>query len=151
MNNFEIVKKGYNTLDVDNYINTIKSNYELKIGEYRVTISDLNSKIEFLEKELIKYKEKEETVSKSIIKAVEKAEEIEYTSKVRFALEGERVRVFKEKWLSYINQYLDKMSPDFILEVNNYLAKVEKEAFLLFQKEFHIKDYFEETGKYIDI
>ena len=52
MNNFEIVKKGYNTLDVDNYINTIKSNYELKIGEYRVTISDLNSKIEFLENEL---------------------------------------------------------------------------------------------------
>ena len=73
MNNFEIVKKGYNTLDVDNYINTIKSNYELKIGEYRVTISDLNSKIEFLENELKKYKEKEETVSKSIIKAVEKA------------------------------------------------------------------------------
>lgn len=150
MDQFKTVKKGYEKNTVDNYINSLKSNYELQIGEYRVNISDLHVKIDKLEAELNKYKEKEETIGKSIEKAIEKAEEIEYTSKIRFALEGERIKVFKEKWLSYVNKYIDSIHPNHIIEMNNYLNQVEKEAFKLFQQEFHVKDYLDENSRFIE-
>lgn len=107
MYNFNIVKKGYNSAQVDTFINELNNKNKTIIDEKTLRIEELRNENYVLQKELIEYKKREDNVNQALITAVEKSKELEYSIKIRFELEYERLKLFRKKWELYIEDLLN--------------------------------------------
>ena len=74
---FDINKKGYDTEQVDNFINKLSVKYEEKLSEQKDRVFSLKNELALMEERLESYKDKDKQISQALIYAVEKVEQIE--------------------------------------------------------------------------
>lgn len=109
---FSVTKKGYSPKEVEEYIAAVKREYESTIVKQRERIQTMLEEKEAAEKELAAYREKSSQISKAIMSAVAKAEEIEKLSHIKYNQEITRLKAFHEKWTQYYEQILDEYPLD---------------------------------------
>lgn len=109
---FIVTKKGYSPAQVDEYVAAIKREYENAINKQRARIAEMLAEKEKTDKELAAYREKSSQISKAIVSAVAKAEEIERLSRLKYNQEITRLKAFHEKWTKYYNKILDEYPLD---------------------------------------
>lgn len=108
MNKFRTKLRGYDKKEVDEYLLAITSSYEERLKEQADRIDELKAECAVLKGENDAFCEREKSVSKALLAASEKAEEIEAAAKVRYSLEIQRLNSFRDKW----TDYLAKISAD---------------------------------------
>ncbi len=105
MAKFEIDKSGYNISQVDEYIDSLTLKYEKRLSEQKDKLFALKNEYNMLETNLSESKLKEEEVSKALLFAVEKSEQIEKSSKKIYDLEVRRMRLMYAKWKDMLAQF----------------------------------------------
>ena len=124
MAKFNIDKNGYNVTEVEEYIDSLTLKYENKLSEQRDKIFALKNENNMLQSNLDDYKIKEEEMSKALLFAVEKSEQIEKSSKKVYELEIRRMRLIYAKW----KEILDMINiEELILGSNNMAGLTLKE------------------------
>lgn len=98
MSKFSLDKKGYNTTEVDNYINNLCLKYEEKLSEQKDRVFALKNELEQANEKLKQYIEKDKQISQALMYAVEKADEIESGAKKIYELETKRIRLLYKRW-----------------------------------------------------
>ncbi len=101
MYKFDIVKKGYNKEQVDSYIAREIDSYKQTVSDKNMRISELLHLNNNLNKQLDEYKLREDNVNKALITAIEKSQEMEMLVKKSYNIELERLRIWRDKWVSY--------------------------------------------------
>lgn len=101
MYKFDTVKKGYDKVQVDNYINREIDSYKQTISDKNMRISELLHQNNNLNKQIDEFKLREDNVNKALITAIEKAQEMEMLVKKSYNIELERLRIWRDKWISY--------------------------------------------------
>lgn len=143
--NFQVARKGYDRFQVQEYIKDITDKYEKTILGLRDRIEglkrengELSHKVELLKKD-------SDSINLALTQAIDKAKNIEYSSKVKFALEGERLKIFSSKWQTYCKancNTVDKSQRDNVVA---RLKEFEGELVELMNKELNIGDYVNEA------
>ena len=64
---FDINKKGYDTEQVDNFINKLSVKYEEKLSEQKDRVFSLKNELALMEERLETYKDKDKQISNVII------------------------------------------------------------------------------------
>ncbi len=95
---FDTDKKGYDVTQVDNYIKTLTLKYEEKLAEQKDRVFTLRNEVNVLKERLEGYQDKDRQISKALIFAVEKADQIENSAKKLYDLEIKRINLLYEKW-----------------------------------------------------
>ena len=135
MAKFDIDKKGYDTSQVDKFIDSLTLKYEEKLSEQKDRVFSLKREIGTLKERLENYEEKDKQISKALIFAVEKAEQIENSAKKIYDLEVRRIRILYKKWNDIIN-FLEESHPEILTngklqlslnEFNGNIASVIKQ------------------------
>ena len=108
MSNFKVVKNGYDTKEVDDYIFNLNTESENKFHEQKMRISDLKRELEEVKSQLKVFKEKNANISDALVVAVETAKQIESSSKNIYELEIKRVRSLYDKWQKFLNDFMKK-------------------------------------------
>lgn len=98
MARFDINKKGYDTEQVDTFINKLSVKYEEKLSEQKDRVFALKNELSTLEDRLNNYKDKDKQISQALIFAVEKAEQIEGNASKLYDLEIKRMRLLYKQW-----------------------------------------------------
>ncbi len=125
--NFIVRRKGYDVKQVDEYILTLTKNYETSLAAQRDRIESQKAEIAAKEKLLQEYIARKESITNSITQAVEKARQIEYAAKVRYALEGERLAAFSAKWVRYCESMTQAVDKNLLQQAKEYVEKAQKE------------------------
>lgn len=159
---FKLSLTGYNKKEVDEYIFKIQTlnNESLALANQNVNI--LEEEIKQLKRELKSKESREEEVTEAIIAATNRAKELENAWKQRYALEVERIRLFRNKWESFIEEKklklpakdrCDKVTGQLYAEERE-LIKMMKESFNLSTEANHINpvnaQYLDESKRLID-
>jgi len=107
---FNKAKKGYDIKEVDNFLKSI----DATILTQKELIAELDKKSTGLENELTSYKQKHGLIAKSIMNAIQKAEQIEKMSRQKYENELAHLKAFHERWLNYYNRLIQKypLTPD---------------------------------------
>lgn len=98
---FTKTKNGYSEKEVDDYISLIKANNEKVIAEKENTISELKEQVEAV-------KNKEKSIAIALTAAVNKAKEIETSSKNIYRLKIEQMTILCSKWEMLLNEMIKK-------------------------------------------
>ncbi len=106
MSNFNLEKNGYNKNEVDTYLHNIVQDFECKLQEQKIRISDLKREMENLNNELGKFKSKNDNISDALVVAVETAKQIETNSKSMYELEIQRLRNLYSKWELVLTEFI---------------------------------------------
>lgn len=123
---FSLEKKGYCKKEVETYLKSYKESFEQTLKEQRERIDSLKAENENLSKIIAVYKEKEDCVSEALLSAINKAKEVENAVRIRFAVEGERVKLFQAKWTKYAEKLKNKaVSQQESDSLNDYLESVK--------------------------
>lgn len=132
---FSLDKKGYNTKEVNDYINNLYLKYEEKLSEQKDRVFALKSELEKAQARLDHYIEKDKQISQALIYAVEKADEIESASKKIYELEIKRVRLLYKRWEELLleveskypqinnNSYIYSLLDSFKASINDVLEQ----------------------------
>lgn len=127
MENFNTEKKGYNKEEVTNYIQKIVNQYERASLEQRERIESLKNENKTLQESLSELVSKKDSINIALTNAVEKAKNIEYASKIRYALEGERITIFEKKWSSFCKNVVPKIAPKIADEMTDFFKSTRSE------------------------
>lgn len=120
-------KKYFTAEEVEDAISGLTARYEEVLAEQKQRIYDLRTQLKNAEQRIKEYKSKSELVAKALIGAVQKAEEIDKLSKIKYSQEVTRLKLFHDRWTSYYARILDKYPLDEELKaVSDFNAKVEK-------------------------
>ena len=121
MAKFDIDKKGYDTSQVDKFIDSLTLKYEEKLSEQKDRVFSLKREIGTLKERLENYEQKDKQISKALIFAVEKAEQIENSAKKIYDLEVRRIRILYKKW-NDILALLEEFQPEILINGKLQLA-----------------------------
>ena len=108
MGKFSLEKNGYSTKEVDNYLYNMSTDYENKLREQKMRISDLKRELETTKEQLGLFKEKNSNISDALVVAVETAKQIENSSKNIYELEIKRIRSLYDKWKKFLEELMKK-------------------------------------------
>lgn len=108
MAKFNIDKKGYNTQEVDDYITNLYLKYEEKLSEQKDRVVALKNEVDNLNEKLSGFLHKDEQISKALIFAVEKSEQIENNAKTIYNLEIKRINALYSRWEELLLEIEDK-------------------------------------------
>lgn len=111
---FRNEKNGYSKKEVDNYIKLLEEKIDFQAKEYDCIQRKLNE----LQAKLDEYLQKESSISKALISAVEKANSIELDSKNKYELEITKVKLLYEKWEAFLHKLLQE-TPELRGEFDN--------------------------------
>lgn len=95
---FKVTRKGYDIAEVDNFLNLEADKNEKIHAQQRERIVELVNEISDLKRQLKEYREREGQISSAIISATEKAEKMTADLKFRYAMEMDRLSLFRAKW-----------------------------------------------------
>lgn len=123
---FATKRRGYDKKQVDDYVFETGSRTEKTIGQLRDRVAQLEKENSELSARLNACLAREDSVAKALIGAIDKAKEIEYASKVRFALEGERLKEFEDKWIAFCNNKINKADPNLRDETTAFVGAMKK-------------------------
>lgn len=121
MARFNLERKGYNKKEVDDYIGKTVSYLEAKINDQNERIKQLKEETDFLYKKTDEYRRNEEKVSSALIKVMDIRHNTELEMYERNELELERLKLFREKWLSYALEVQKSECEGIIDSLNRYM------------------------------
>lgn len=124
MAKFNIDKKGYDPQEVDEYINNLYLKYEEKLAEQKDRVIALKGELEALNEKLSGFVKKDEQISKALIYAVEKSEQIENNAKTVYNLEIKRINNLYARWEELLLE-IESKYPD--VNKNRYLKSILNE------------------------
>lgn len=136
---FKLSITGYNKKEVDEYIIRIQSlnNESLALANQNVSI--LENELKELKNELRAKDSREQEVTEAIIAATNRAKEMENAWKRRYALEVERIRLFRNKWESFIEEKKLKLpAKDRCDKVTGQLLSEERELIKMMKENLNI-------------
>lgn len=135
---FKVEKKGYSIKEVDNYILELLVENERLLQEKTLRIDELRQENFKLLKQLENFKKNENNISKTLIYAQNKAEEIEQKSKQKLKTELKNLDDFYEKWQTFFDELLKKY-PLLEFDTKNILNSLKNDINNLIKNEFHIE------------
>lgn len=144
---FSSQRKGYDKGQVEEYIKMLTDKYESTILALRDRIEGLTRENKGMYDKVNELKREQDSINLALTQAIDKAKNIEYSSKVKFALEGERIKIFSSKWQSYCKanvQTVDKSQRDGVVA---RLKEYEDELTQLMSKELNISDFVSEADQ----
>lgn len=115
MARFDIEKNGYKISQVDEYIDSITLKYEKLLSEQKDRIFALKNENSMLEMSYNELKLKEDEVSKALVFAVEKSEQVEKSAQKIFELEVRRLRLIYTRW----QEIIDMLDRDMLSGLTN--------------------------------
>lgn len=95
---FKRTRRGYSVDEVEAYVTSTAEAYEKTGREQRERIAELNAKIDELNAIIKDYRAREDGIASAFITANEKAEKLTADIRLRYGMELERLRLFREKW-----------------------------------------------------
>lgn len=95
---FKLKRRGYDVDEVEKYLSATNAEFERVGREQRERIAELSEKINELTRIVMDYRAREESISSAFVAANEKAEKLTADIRLRYGMELERLRLFKEKW-----------------------------------------------------
>jgi len=101
---FNKAKKGYDMKEVDSYVKSM----DTTILTQKERILEQDKVVADLEIELESYRKKQELIAKSIMNAIQKAEQIENMTRQKYQSDLEHLRAFHDRWLGYYNKLMQK-------------------------------------------
>ncbi len=110
MEYFRRESNGYSTDDVDNFLQKMRREYSEKLRRQNEKMLTMTQEMNDLKYSLEIYKEKEKRVSKALIKAVQKADEITNSSRTVYDLEIKRVQLLYQKWENVLEELRSKFA-----------------------------------------
>lgn len=144
---FDIVRKGYDIVQVDDYINKVQLKDSDSVQEKNLRISELTSENNVLKGMIKQLKEREDNVQNALLVAIEKAEDIKKFAEKKYNLELERIRLFKLKWTSYCSKVLKNLDISNTKgEVLGVLDSLESEFIENFKKGLPLNEMNEKTS-----
>lgn len=114
---FSKTKKGYSESEVDEYISTIEDSYNNIITEKDNLIHELQTRLEEFEK-------KENSIATALTAAIDKAKDIEASSRNIYKLKIEQMTILYSKWELLLNEMIKKYPG--IEDVSNVREDIEK-------------------------
>lgn len=150
MDSFKIDKKGYNPREVEEYISSIKANYEEQLKEQKQAITHLKKENADLASKLNVYLQKDGDISSALVMAVQTAKEIEDSAKKVYELEIKRIKLLYSKWQAVLRQ-ITALYPN--INSNSSVYKLfkdfESNIASILEKESKMENIASEQG-YID-
>lgn len=140
-------RKGYDKNQVQEYIKSLTDKYEKTILGLRDRVEGLMRENQELMRKVDLLKKEQDNINLALTQAIDKAKNIEYSSKVKFALEGERLKVFSSKWESYCKANINVIDKSGREGVRGKLREFEEELTSLMSKELNIGDYVNEADQ----
>ena len=105
-------------------INQLKQEYEQKLQEQKDRIISLREENDSLKLKINSYTIKDESISRALVLAVEKAKELENSSKNLYELEIQRIRILYARWEKLLNLIIKKYpNVRAINEINNLITE----------------------------
>jgi len=101
---FNKAKKGYDILEVDSFVKSTNNT----ILTQKERIIELDKKNAEMTAELNNYKQKQELIAKSIMNAIQKAEQIENMTRQKYANDLAHLKAFHDRWLNHYNRLMQK-------------------------------------------
>ncbi|MBR4745454.1 MAG: DivIVA domain-containing protein, partial [Clostridia bacterium] len=98
MAKFDIDKKGYNPEQVDEFIKALTLKYEEKLSEQKDRVFSMRNEVRVLQERVDMYQTKDKQISKALVYAVEKADQIEASARKLYELELKRISILYAKW-----------------------------------------------------
>lgn len=142
---FATARRGYDKKQVDDYIFETSGRTDKAIGQLRDRIAELEKKNEELNARLGACLSREDSVSKALIGAIDKAKEIEYASKIRYAIEGERLKEFEDKWIAYCKTKINNVAPALRDETKAFVAAMRKSLDEVMTRSLNLGTYVNEA------
>ena len=105
---FKKARKGYDPKQVDEFIKHQSMEHEAAGAEQRDRIFELKARVAQLEKENGDLKGREADVSRALLSAVQKSNEMEDMAKKKYDLEIQRLKLFHIKWQAYFDDIIDR-------------------------------------------
>ena len=105
---FRIVRKGYDTKEVDDYISDLIDRHEKEADKQRELILALKDKLIALSDRVKQYEAERDKVSKALEAAVEKSEEFEREAEERYLAEISQLQTFAMRWKKYYKSLIAK-------------------------------------------
>lgn len=130
---FALVRHGYDVGSVEAYITMEREKAERAGLEQKERIRLLKAQVEELNTELGVYRGKEEQIKTALMSATEQAEKTVLDIKFRYAMELERLKLFRAKWTQAYEEIKERynFSKDALnMESVAVSAKLEIERFL---------------------
>lgn len=160
---FKIVRHGYDKESVDAFIANSERINRDSSSDKNMRIEELKAQVEELKSELAQYKEREGSVTDALTAAIERAKELDNAAKIRYALEGERIRLFRDKWERYcdahktklgIRERREKVSDFLYVEEQNLIAAMQ-DGFKIEEEPERVKDveqqYIDESKRLLEL
>lgn len=115
MQDFTISKNGYDVMEVDNFVTRLKADYESRLGEQKDRIFYLKDQLDKMTNTT------EGELMATLVQSVEKAKQIEVSSRNIYELETKRLQLFYMKMDAVIDEITSNQSA---FEIKKKLLKV---------------------------
>ena len=138
-NMFTVERKGYSQKEVDEYVLKEIEKNEIIHGEQRRRIEELLDHVDRLKRVVEEYRAKEDKIAEALIVASEKADKMTAEIKLRYAMELDRLNLFRAKWVGAYNELKERYGFDgdaLNVESVAISTKLEIERFL--QRDFSL-------------
>ena len=139
MARFSIVKKGYSVDEVEGFINKLLQLTEDRLTEQSKRINELKGELRAVTAEKNELRAREISVSQALTEAMRRADEIERAAQARYAIELNRLRLFRKRFDEYITKISDEAPiSDAISEFKGSVKALESELAEVMQNEFNL-------------
>ena len=128
---FEIQKNGYNTKQVDEYINLLEN-------QKKEEILAKTKEIEKLEQDLDNYQKKSHSITLALTAAVDKAKEIEESSRNIYKLKIEQLTLLYSKWEILLNDIIKKYPNSTISGTKTQMIELRNAIDLALKDDFNV-------------
>ena len=138
-NMFTVERKGYSQKEVEDYVLKEIEKSEIIHGEQRRRIEELLDHVDRLKRVVEEYRAKEDKIAEALIVASEKADKMTAEIKLRYAMELDRLNLFRAKWVGVYNELKERYGFDgdaLNVESVAISTKLEIERFL--QRDFSL-------------
>ena len=109
---FDVVKKGYDKTQVEEYIQKITQENDEVVTEQKVAIEQLKQENEILVQKVEEYESKKDEIFVAFVEAQDTSAKLKRKAEQRFEQEMERLKLFQQKWTSYAKDIVKTLSQD---------------------------------------
>ena len=109
---FDVVKKGYDKNQVDEYIQTITNENNDIITNLKSEIDELKRQKDELAQVVESYESKKNEIFVAFVEAQESSAKLKARAEKRFDAEMERLQLFRQKWTCYAKQVTKTLTPE---------------------------------------
>lgn len=107
-NGLEQKKKKYKKIEVESMLSAISNKYEQQLVEQKNKIRELIKENNDLKTSIESYKDKEELILLTLMRAEATANDIKKDAELQYSLELQRIKNFSKKWNGYFKELKEK-------------------------------------------